>query len=112
MAFQLKLVIRRRQCVCEIFFGFIYKGASIGVYNCLAIIVYYQRMGDWNGVHSGILEDRRWFLKNVRIKSVGIKPDFGECILVEHDTGVRYETLSDHPTKRNSGKTVTGSVGD
>ena len=60
----------------------------------------------------GVLEDHRWSRKDLRVKSVGIKSDFMERSFVEHDTGVRYETLSDHPTKRNSCKTVTSSIDD
>ena len=63
-------------------------------------------------MYSGILEDGGWSQKNERVKSVWVKPDFGECILVEHNTGVAYETLSDHPTKGDSCKTVTGPVGN
>jgi hypothetical protein len=31
---------------------------------------------------------------NLRENSAGIKSDFGEGIFMEHDTGVRYETLA------------------
>jgi len=112
MLCQRQLVIHRRECVGQVFFCFIHEGSSVGVHNCLAVMGYYERFGHWNGVQNGILEDRWWSRENVRVQSVGIKPDFRERIFVEHDTGVGKETLSDHPTKGNSGKTGTGSVAD